>query len=86
MEDIYIAEPGKPEVKVAAGHDVTAAGANGKLYLLFVREGKTLLWSEGKAEQIGEEATFPTLAALPNGDLIAAWEHAGAIAIQSLSR
>lgn len=86
MEDLYTAEPGKPEVKVGPGHDATATSAGGKLYVLYIREGKALLWSEGKTQQIGEDATFPVLTALPNGNLMAAWEQAGAIALRTVGR
>jgi hypothetical protein len=85
-EDIFTAEPGKPEVKVGPGHDVSAASTGGKLYLLYIREGKALLWSDGKTQQIGEDATFPTLTALPSGQLLGAWEHAGSIALRQVER
>jgi hypothetical protein len=84
MEDLYIAEPGKPEVKMGSGHDVAAAAAGGKLYLVYVKEGKAVLWSEGKTQEIGQDATFPTLTALPNGGLLAAWEQAGAITVKAV--
>jgi hypothetical protein len=86
MEDIYTAEPGKPEVKVGPGRDAAAIGTGGKLHILYVKEGKAVLWSEGRSEQIGDDATFPTIIALPGGSLLAAWEHDGGITVKQISR
>ncbi len=82
MDDIYVAEPGKPEMKVGPGHDVTAASAGKSLWLLYVQGGKAMLWNDGKTQQIGEDVTFPALTALADGRLIAAWEQGGAIVLK----
>ena len=86
MEDIYIAEPGKAEIKVGPGHDVMAASDGHSLWLLYVQGGKAMLWNDGKAQQVGEDVTFPALAALPNGQLIAAWEQGGAIVVKKVGQ
>jgi len=86
MDEIYIAEPGKAEVKIGPGHDVTAASTGNSLWLLYVKEGKAMLWNEGSTQQIGEDVTFPALAALSNGRLIAAWEKGGAIVVAGVDQ
>lgn len=80
-DDVFTAEPGKPEVKIGKGHDVAAAGRGKNLYAVWVREGKLTLWADGKTEVIGEDAVFPAIAALPNGGAIVAWEQSGSITL-----
>ena len=86
MEDIYIAEPGKAEVKVGPGHDVMAASTGHSLWLLYVQGGKAMLWNDGKIQQVGEDVTFPALVALGDGRLLAAWEQGGAIVVKKVGQ
>jgi hypothetical protein len=80
--DVYLAEPGKPEVKLAAGQDVAVA-ANGR--------GAYVIWSTPHGIQLhrpdrdaplplSESGGYPSIVALPDGALLAAWEDNGAIA------
>jgi len=84
--DIYLAEDGKPEVRLGGGQDVALA-ANAK--------GAWTVWTEGKAvaaltpsaarsERVSEDGAFPSIVALPTGSVIAAWEENGSIAIRKL--
>jgi hypothetical protein len=84
--DIYLAHPGKPEVKLGPGQDVALA-VNAK--------GEYAIWSEGKAidallpgspkhVQLSPAGAFPAVIALPDGSMLAAWEENGAIATRRL--
>jgi Neuraminidase (sialidase) len=80
--DVYIAEPGKPEVKVGTGQDV-AFGAN--------RQGFYALWSTAAGiemhapnaagpTRLSDVGGFPAVVTLPDGGMLAAWEENGTIA------
>jgi hypothetical protein len=84
--DVYLAHPGKPEVKLGPGQDVALA-VNAK--------GEYVVWSSGKAieallpgsakpTRLSETGAFPALVALPDGAMLAAWEENGAIASRRL--
>jgi len=81
-KDVYLFEPGRPEVKLAAGQDIALA-ANAR--------GAYTIWSAGKAIEarlpggaapvrLAEDGAFPVLLALPDGAVLAAWEENGSIA------
>jgi hypothetical protein len=85
-KDVYLFEPGKPEVKLATGQDVALA-ANAK--------GAYAIWTAGKVIEaripgasaplrLSEAGAFPALLALPDGAVLAAWEENGAIATHRL--
>jgi hypothetical protein len=80
--DVYLAEPGKPELKVGTGMDV-AFGAN--------KQGFYVLWStpDGiemhvpntmKTTHLSDAGAFPAIVSMPDGGMLAAWEENGAIA------
>jgi hypothetical protein len=80
--DVYLAEPGKPEIKVGTGMDV-ALGAN--------NQGFYVLWSTPagiemhvpnamKPTHLSDVGAFPAIVTLPDGGMLAAWEENGAIA------
>ena len=84
--DIYLAHPGKPEVKLGPGMDVALA-AN--------RKGEYAVWTQGKSiqavlpdastpVQLSETGAFPAILALPDGAMLAAWEENGTIATRRL--
>ena len=74
--DIYLAAPGKPEVKVGSGMDV-AFGANAKgFYVAWTTPTGIALHGPGasNAEQVSATGAFPALVALPDGGMLLAWE------------
>ncbi len=84
--DIYLAHPGKPEVKLGPGMDVALA-ANSK--------GEYAVWTNGGAidsltpgspvpVRLAAAGAFPAILALPDGAMLAAWEENGAIATRRL--
>jgi hypothetical protein len=85
-KSIYLARQGKPEVKLGNGQDVALAG-NAK--------GEYAVWTNGPAveallpgsatpQRIAETGAFPSLIALPDGAVLAAWEDNGSIATRRL--
>jgi hypothetical protein len=79
-EDIYVDEPGSPEMKVGSGKDVAIAGARDRVYALWIAGGALQAWSNsGHTEVLAKEAAFPSLVALPGGGFLAAWEAGGSI-------
>ncbi len=84
--DLYLAETGKPEVKIGMGQDVALA-VNGK--------GAYTIWSTAKgieahlpgaadSTHLSDAGAFPALLALPDGAILAAWEENGSIATRRL--
>jgi hypothetical protein len=82
--DVYLAEAGKPEVKIAAGMDPALATT---------AKGAFVVWTAGKAIEaltpsgrvrLSDDGGFPSLIALPDGSALAAWESGGAIGTRRL--
>jgi hypothetical protein len=84
-EDIFVAEPGKAELKVGTGKDVAIAANKERTYALWVAGGGLQAWnSAGKPEVLAKEAAFPSIVALPGGGFLAAWEAGGSIGMRAL--
>jgi hypothetical protein len=84
--DIYLAKEGEPEVRLGAGQDVALA-ANPKGIWTIWTEGKAvdaLLPSASQPARLSDDGAFPSIVALHNGRVIAAWEENGSIAIRKL--
>ena len=80
-KEIFVAKPGRRELRVAEGKDVTvAAGAKG-IYLAFSSDkGLQVLTPGSKVPvQIAAEGGYPNLVALGDGSVLAAWEENGLI-------
>ena len=79
--DIYLAAPGKPEVKIGSGQDV-AFGANSRgFYAAWSTAGGIELRAPDKSEaaHLSSAGAFPAMAALPGGGMLVAWEEGGDI-------
>jgi hypothetical protein len=85
-KEVFLARPGKPEVKLGTGQDVAlAATANGE-YVIWT-SGKAidaLLPGATKPERLSEAGAFASIVALPGGGVLAAWEENGGIATRRL--
>jgi len=79
--DIYLAEPGKPEVKAGTGMDVAiAADAKGVHLIWSSTVGIETLSSNGmNRTTLSNVGSFPAIVALPDGGMLAAWEDNGSI-------
>jgi hypothetical protein len=82
-KDVYLAEPGKPERKIAAGQDVAlAVNAKGAYAVWSTPQGiEALPPGAASPARLSEAGAFPTAAALPDGSVLAAWEENGAISM-----
>ena len=80
--DIFLAEPGKPEVRLGHGQDAAlAANAKGAYAIWSTPEGIELHAPRTTAPaRISEGGGFPSIVALPGGGILAAWEENGSIA------
>jgi hypothetical protein len=80
--DVYLAEPGKPEVKLGTGMDVGfAVNAKGPYAVWTTPKGiEAHVPNSNTPVRISEAGAFATLVALPDGGMLAAWEENGAIA------
>jgi hypothetical protein len=82
--NIYLAEPGKPETMLGEGKDVAIAANNDQLYLLWIAHSHLELWTNGTTRSLSDNAAFPSITALPDGEVLGAWEENGSISIQKL--
>jgi len=83
---VYLAEPGHPEKEVGQGREVAlAAGAKGP-YVAWVASGGIEVRTPDAAEpvRLSSNGAFPSLASLPDGAVLAAWEEAGVIKTRRL--
>jgi hypothetical protein len=84
MDDIFMAEPDKPEVKIGDGKDVTLAASGNHIYAAWIKGEQLVVWTDGKQETIAGHAAFPNLTALPGGGALLAWEENNGIAFRRL--
>ena len=84
--DIYLAAPGKPEVKLGSGQDV-ALGANAQgLYVVWSTPSGIALHAPGAStpSQLSKAGAFPAIIALSDRAILVAWEENGSIATARL--
>lgn len=51
MNDIFIAEPDKHEMKIGEGKDVTLAAAGDRVYAAWIEDDQLVLWTNGSKEK-----------------------------------
>lgn len=78
--DIYLAAPGKPEIKVGNGMDVAFAASAKGYYVAWTTPAGIAVYGPNGVSQVSATGTFPALAALPDGGMLVAWEENGTIA------
>jgi hypothetical protein len=81
-KDVYIAEPGKPERKVAAGQDVALGANNQGWYTIWSTPSGIEMLLPGATDitHVAAAGGFPVLVTTGKGSILAAWEENGAIA------
>jgi hypothetical protein len=83
--DVYLAEPGKPEVRLGAGENIAlAANAKGAYSVWSSARGIEALMPGAKPIVISDKGAFPAIVALPDGAVLAVWEDDNAIAVRRL--
>jgi hypothetical protein len=85
-KDVYLAEPGKPERRLAAGQDVALAANNQGWYVVWSTPAgiQAMLPNAEKVTQVSDSGAFPALVTTSGGAVIAAWEENGAIATRRM--
>ena len=80
--DVYIAEPGKPERKIAAGQDVAIGANNQGWYTIWSTPAgiEMLLPGATDVTHVSAAGGFPVLVTTGKGSILAAWEENGTIA------
>ena len=85
--EIFLASPGEPEVSLGKGLNVAIASAPaGGVYAVWSSPNGLMASTPSAKEPVtlAPKGTFPSVAALPNGHGLAAWEAGGKIEIQPL--
>jgi BNR repeat-like domain len=85
-KELYLDVPGEPEQRIGEGADIAiAAGAKG-VYAAWTHGGSVMVRTPRNPQPIttAEHGAFPTLLALPGGNVLAAWEDNGKITVQPL--
>jgi BNR repeat-like domain len=83
-ETVFLAAPGRAETPVGDGKDVALAVAGDKTYVSRTHGTAIEVWVNGKVEVLAKEGAFSSLASLPQGGVLAAWEENGGIRIRRL--
>jgi hypothetical protein len=80
--DVYLAETGKPEIKLATGQDVALAANKQGLYAVWSTPGGIELHLPNSTANtlLSAAGGFPVLLTLPDDGILAAWEENGSIA------
>jgi hypothetical protein len=84
VDDVYLDEPGQPEVKLGQGKDIALAAASGHVWVAWIKGTQLQIWSNGATEDFAANAAFPNLVALPQGGVLAAWEENGGISLRKV--
>ncbi len=79
--DIYLAAPGRPEVKIGTGQDVALAANGTGFYAAWSTGSGIALQAPGTSNpsQPSSAGAFPALVALPDGGMLVAWEEGNEI-------
>ena len=83
---LFFDRPGSPEIEIGEGTDVSISASRNGLYAIWTTPAGIVVRApdDKHARSTGEKGSFPSIAALPGGGAIAAWESDGKIAIQSV--
>ena len=85
-KDVYLADAGKPEIKLGAGQDVALGANNQGLYAVWSSAASLMMHvpNATQATKLSETGAFPAIVAVPDGAMLVAWEENGAIATTRL--
>jgi hypothetical protein len=83
-ENVYLAEPGKQEMQIGAGKDIALAMDGDRVYVMWTNRTTIEVWTNGQTKVLSDAGSFPSLAALPGGGVVAAWEAKGSVVTRRL--
>lgn len=83
---LFLDRPGETETEIGAGNDVAIAAGSKGAYVIWSTPESIEVLSPGEKgpRALGMKGAFPTVAALPGGGAVAAWENEGRIVVQQL--
>jgi len=82
--NVFLDEPGRPEQQIGTGKDIALALSADRAYVAWVEGTNVDIWIDGKVERLSTAGAFPSLAPLPAGGVLAAWEENGAVQVRRL--
>ena len=84
--DIFLASPGKKEIDLGSGMDVSVAAGSRGVYAVWSTPAgiQALLPDKKEPASISKAGSFPNVVALTGGHALAAWEEDGRIVVQQL--
>lgn len=84
--DVYLAQPSKPEIKLGPGENVALAANNKGAYVIWSNAQGIQAVVPGAAvpQQLAPAGGFPSVVALPDGSVLAAWEENDSITVRRL--
>jgi hypothetical protein len=85
-QELFVAEAGQPESRIGTGMDVALAASHGKLFAVWNHAGVIESWSGDNPRTLSHSGAFPTIAALPAGGALAAWEENGKIEVSRIGK
>lgn len=85
--EIFLAKGGAPESRLDVGKDPALAVAGDQVYAVWTRVAEVYAKIPGKSalEKLDASGAFPNVIATPAGDIVAAWESNGQIAVRLIS-
>jgi hypothetical protein len=83
---LFLDRPGQAEIAIGEGTDVAISGAGSGVYVIWSTPEGIVARTPGdtRARPLGVKGSFPSVAALPRGGALAAWENDGRITIQTV--
>jgi photosystem II stability/assembly factor-like uncharacterized protein len=84
-EEVFLAEPGREEMRLGTGKDVALAVGGKIVRVAWTNGTKIELWTAGKSTVLSNTGGFAALAGLTDGSAVAAWEENGAIVTRRLA-
>lgn len=84
-KSLFLNRPGEKEVEIGQGTDIAISPAQSGIYAIWASpEGVRVLAPGKRVPYEMEKGAFPSIAALPGGGAIAAWESEGKLAIRTV--
>jgi hypothetical protein len=83
-ENVFLAEPGKPESQIGTGKDVALALDGDRVYVSWTDGTKIEAWSGSQIEILSNAGAYSAVTGLPGGGALAAWEEGGGIVTRRL--
>ncbi len=83
---IFLASPGEKEISAGEGIDVAVSGGPSGVYAVWSGQGGVKALTPGRKEALvlAPKGGFPSVAGLPDGRALAAWEADGRIVVQAI--